>query len=110
MLQNVSWLGYMVLFHKKMTNRDEQAGDVKEGSKGEWDSIEKERKASQSIPFMLTPPPVHPVVIVAAWFTDIISIAKANPCPPPMHSAADAEAPSLFLSAVSKFNSLHIQY
>lgn len=62
---------------------------------------ERERKASQSVLLMLTPPPVHPVVIVAAWFTDIICIAKSTPL---MRSAADAEALSLPPSAVLNFH------
>lgn len=33
---------------------------------------EKKKKTSQPIPFMQSHPPVHPVVIVAAWLTDII--------------------------------------
>lgn len=67
----------------------------------------RERKASQSVLLVLTPPPVHPVVIVAAWFTEIIYIAKSTPL---MHSAADAEALSLLPSAVLNFNLLHIEY
>lgn len=38
---------------------------------------------------MLAPPPVHSVVIVAAWFTDIICMAQFNSL---MQSAANAEA------------------
>lgn len=58
-----------------------QAGDLIGGVK-EW-------KAGQPITFMLTPPPVHPVAIVAASFTDIIWIAQSTPL---MCSAAEAGA------------------
>lgn len=73
-------------------SEDKQAGDLKEVSNGGggW-------KASQPVAFILTPPPVHPAVIVAAWFTDIICIAKSTPL---MCSAADAGALSLLPSAV----------
>lgn len=63
-----------------------------------------ERKASL---LMLTPPPVQPVVIVAAWFTDIICTAKSSPL---MHSAADAEVRSLLPSADLNIQLLHPEY
>lgn len=70
----------MVLFNNKW--RERQAQDLKEESKGEISPYSLHFIYSQrSVPLMLTPPPVHPVVIVAAWFTDIIGIAKSTPPP-----------------------------
>lgn len=82
-----------ILFHEHWTNKekDRQGSSVREVMGNERE------EASRSIPLMLTPPPVYTVEIVAAWFTDIICIAKSTPF---MHSAANSEALSLLPSAV----------